>query len=193
MARGAGSCQPTLSTPSAGPGPRLPPYPSLSTELRETRCKMQSQNYGSPLLCTVRSVRVRGLSILHIIGIQNSSLPQQTTSKYWSAIDSQRRGSLASGRFSPPAVTLGVAGFMTVPASRRAGRGKRGCEMFTKSEMAAERSLPALSWSADAEPLLRARREAQRPAVPGATPPPPPCGERGQSLPPNSSRSFCTR
>lgn len=75
MARGARSCQPTLSTRSAGPGPRLPPYPSLSTELRETRCKTQSQNYGSPLSCTVRSVRVRSLSILHIIGIQNFSLP----------------------------------------------------------------------------------------------------------------------
>lgn len=75
MARGARSCQPTLSTSSAGPGPRLPPYLSFSTELSETRCKMQSRNYGSPLSCTVRSVRVRSLSILHIIGIQNFSLP----------------------------------------------------------------------------------------------------------------------
>lgn len=41
----------------------------------------------------------------------------------------------------------------------------------------------ALTWSADAEPLARARREVGRPAVPGATPPPPPLRGEGTVSP----------
>lgn len=53
MARGARGCLLTLSTCCAGPGPQLPPFARFRAKLEEMRCKMQSQDYGSLLFCTV--------------------------------------------------------------------------------------------------------------------------------------------